>query len=447
LRIPSRTETPIAYKLLLLILVSSSLVTLLITSIQLVFDYQADIGEINSRLHDIKISYMESIAQSVWNFNKKQYDIQLRGILNLKDVVYTEIRDPNGKIIAFQGKNTSSQIIKKTFVLQTTDFGKSVSPGVLVVVASLARVYRHLLHKTLLILISQGIKTLLISSVIILAFYTLVTKHLWKISEFTKTFDLNSNDYLALNKLTGDSPDELDLVVNALNEMKTNLSKQQKQINDLNKDLEIKVTERTAELEKSNQLLVKKNLELNNKESLLLKQQEELVLLATHDPLTSLYNRRKLQQDLEKLWRVAYREHSLLAVAMLDIDHFKTYNDHYGHTLGDQALVKIARACSKSLLRPFDCIYRYGGEEFIILLPQIDMTGARYVISRIFQSLERLRLPHEYSATADHITVSIGCVLGIPSESNSIDTFINRSDQLLYKAKSAGRNQAAWASI
>jgi len=339
--IPNRTEAPIAYRLLLMILMSSSLVTLVITSIQLVSDYNDDIGNINNRLRDIKTSYVLSVAQSIWNFNQKQYDIQLHGILNLEDIVYVEILDPNGKLITAQGTNKSSEIIKRTYPLQTTDFGNNVSPGTLVVTASLSRVYQHLLHKTLLILVSQGLKTLLISSIIILTFYSLITRHLWKISEYAKHFKLTTDELLVLDKETNKNPDELDLVVNALNSMKIELINKQRHIQELNSGLENKVAERTSALKESNQLLVAKNLELNKTKLLLQQQQVELISLATHDPLTTLLNRRKLHQDLEKQWRASYRTHNSLAILMLDIDFFKRYNDHYGHSLGDQALMSL----------------------------------------------------------------------------------------------------------
>jgi len=267
--LPSHKDSPVAYKLLIVIIISSSLVTLIITAIQLFFDYKTDINLIENRIHQVEVSYLDSVANSVWNFNKKQYDIQLDGILNIEDIIYVEIIDPEGKSIISKGQLKKTQIIKKEFHLHTIDFGKKVDTGNLIVIASLTRVYHDLIKKAGLILISQGIKTILISAVIIFAFYHLVTRHLWRISEYVHKQNINSDSLLTLDKEQSKQPDELDKLVNAFNEMKEKLLGNYKQIEEFNLKLEQKVEKRTNTLNKTYSLLEEQNQTLKQSEKAL----------------------------------------------------------------------------------------------------------------------------------------------------------------------------------
>jgi len=210
--------SPLAFKLLLVILLSSSLVTLIITAIQLTLQYNSDVQHIENRILQVKVSYLDPIKNSLWNFNETQYKIQLEGILNLEDVVYVELRGPKGKKITSQGQYQQQKTIQKQFPLQVDNFGKAVDIGKLVIIASLNRIYEDLLNQGLIILLSQGIKTLLISTVIIFAFYFLVTRHLWFISDYTKKINSKSDSVLLLDRTENREEDELDTVVNALTE-------------------------------------------------------------------------------------------------------------------------------------------------------------------------------------------------------------------------------------
>jgi len=271
---PRRKDAPVAYKLLLLIIISSSLVTFIITAIQLFFDYKTDINLIENRIHQVEISYIDSVANSVWNFNKKQYELQLDGILNIEDIIYVEIINHDGKSVISKGQHEENQIIKKEFNLQTIDFGKEIETGKLIVIASLSRVYQDLLKKAGLILFSQTIKTILISTFIIFAFYHLVTRHLWRISEYVHTQNINSDIPLVLDKQQSTQPDELDKLVNAFNEMKEELQGKYKQVEEFNLKLEQKVQQRTETLNKTYQQLEKQNQALHKSQIKYLKQSQ-----------------------------------------------------------------------------------------------------------------------------------------------------------------------------
>ena len=166
----------------------------------------------------------------------------------------------------------------------------------------------------------------------------------------------------------------------------------------------------------------------------------ELAKVAAYDGLTQILNRRSFDEYLLRYTLQAKREKTDLVVILLDIDHFKLYNDHYGHIRGDSTLVAFAQVLSDCLKRPVDMAFRYGGEEFAILLPNTDADGAAVIAQRIIDKLAELGMEHEPSLTADHVTASLGVVL---SEGGSIEpnALIKKSDEALYKAKEQGRNR------
>ncbi|WP_316348046.1 diguanylate cyclase [Desulfuromonas acetoxidans] len=168
--------------------------------------------------------------------------------------------------------------------------------------------------------------------------------------------------------------------------------------------------------------------------------QQKLMRISERDPLTGLYNRRKFMNYYEKEWKAAQRSKTPLAVLMIDIDHFKDYNDHYGHLAGDVALTAVAGAIETRITRPRDCTARYGGEEFIGLLPETDDLAAAQVAEKIRIQVEKLQVQHAYSATADHITVSIGITSLQEGDKINRMELINLADKALYEAKEAGRN-------
>lgn len=170
----------------------------------------------------------------------------------------------------------------------------------------------------------------------------------------------------------------------------------------------------------------------------------ELGRLATLDGLTQVANRRHFNEYLELQWREALREQTPLSLILCDVDHFKNYNDHYGHLAGDDCLKTVARTLGEMIQRPDDLMARYGGEEFAMILPRTNLTGAAYIAESIRQRVFGLQLAHGSSATADVVTLSLGVASIVPtSVSQSSQQLINQADQALYRAKEAGRNRIA----
>ncbi len=168
---------------------------------------------------------------------------------------------------------------------------------------------------------------------------------------------------------------------------------------------------------------------------------EELRKLTNLDGLTSIANRRYLEDTLRREWRRCQRNNSPLAAIMIDIDHFKHYNDHYGHIAGDQCLREVAQVLQKGMRRLSDSLARYGGEEFVCLLPDCTAEAARKVAEVFSARLHQLGIPHETSPIGPILTVSQGVASMVPCRDIKGSELIRRADQALYQAKLWGRNR------
>jgi two-component system chemotaxis response regulator CheY len=158
------------------------------------------------------------------------------------------------------------------------------------------------------------------------------------------------------------------------------------------------------------------------------------------DPLTALGNRLRLREDLEILYARARRYGHSYAVVLCDVDFFKAYNDRYGHLAGDEILRRVAEAISASL-RGGDTAYRYGGEEFLIVLPEQSAESAAAIAERLRQAVEDLAITHEASEAASVVTVSAG--VAALSATGDPDDLLKEADDALYAAKKAGRNRVS----
>ena len=165
------------------------------------------------------------------------------------------------------------------------------------------------------------------------------------------------------------------------------------------------------------------------------------------DPLTGIHNRRFLDENLKRAMDSLSRSGSLLSLMMIDIDHFKKYNDTYGHDSGDACLTTIAKTLAKSPSRADDFVVRYGGEEFAVVLPNTDERGARLLANKLLKNVRNCNIPHESSDTADHVTISIGVTTGKVEHTQSVSMYVKRADEMLYKSKQDGRNRYSFQSM
>lgn len=175
-------------------------------------------------------------------------------------------------------------------------------------------------------------------------------------------------------------------------------------------------------------------------------QRRLLEQLALIDSLTEIPNRRRFAEVYVQEWRRCLRCASPLSLMVVDVDHFKAYNDSYGHAAGDLVLKRVALAIQATLRRPGDFVARYGGEEFVVVLPEVDAVGARSLAEQIRAQVESQNLPHAASSVGPCVTVSIGGATLFPTAAEVDNEFFSRADSYLYDAKHAGRNRVCWAA-
>lgn len=161
-----------------------------------------------------------------------------------------------------------------------------------------------------------------------------------------------------------------------------------------------------------------------------------------YDALTAIYNRRAMEEKLHKVIKTLSRAGEAgLSLLMIDIDHFKRYNDAYGHLMGDDCLVAVAAILKSALGRADDFVARYGGEEFVAVLPNTDEEGARRVAERFLEKVQQAGIVHAENSAADWLTISIGGTSGRVLEKSDARDFIQKADEALYISKRKGRNQ------
>ncbi len=180
------------------------------------------------------------------------------------------------------------------------------------------------------------------------------------------------------------------------------------------------VTEKTRELKKAN---------------------ENLLHLANHDALTQIANRRCFEEFLSNEWNRAVRAKSEISIILLDIDHFKLFNDTYGHQSGDECLRRVAAALTETINRPTDLVARFGGEEFALILGGTDAEGAFNIAEQSLENIRKLEILHSTSYTSNHLTVSLGVATVLAAFNTNEADLINAADKAMYQAKELGRNR------
>ncbi|NQZ09564.1 MAG: sensor domain-containing diguanylate cyclase, partial [Algicola sp.] len=167
----------------------------------------------------------------------------------------------------------------------------------------------------------------------------------------------------------------------------------------------------------------------------------ELTRLSKVDGLTDIANRRRFDEEYEQDWIEAQRNQLPLSLIMADIDFFKQFNDTYGHQVGDDCLQKVAKALEKSVIRSADLVARFGGEEFVVILPNTDSKGACTIAQTILDNVKQLNIEHQTSTVANILTTSLGIATLTPVKNDVLSTLLGQADKALYQAKETGRDR------
>ncbi|MBF0377156.1 MAG: diguanylate cyclase [Desulfamplus sp.] len=282
----------------------------------------------------------------------------------------------------------------------------------------------------------QGIKTihfalvyiLLVGIVVLILFLcftnVMILKPLLKLTILIQSVE-NTGDLSIRSPV--EREDEIGILSACFNRMMDKTESQSKELSDA-----IKIQQKEIEKRKE----AEEELQLAN---------TKLVELANIDHLTGIANRRYFGKVIEHEWKRGAREKSNLSIILCDIDYFKLYNDTYGHQQGDECLKAVASAINSSLRRPPDIAARFGGEEFIALLPNTDIEGAFYLAEKMRITIQELRIPHSASSSlglSDFVSISLGVASSIPDHTKKHEELIEMADNALYKSKESGRNRA-----
>lgn len=168
---------------------------------------------------------------------------------------------------------------------------------------------------------------------------------------------------------------------------------------------------------------------------------------ANIDSLTQIANRRRFDEYITQEWSRCSREREYLSLILGDVDYFKAYNDTYGHQAGDNCLYEVAQAIERAVKRPADLVFRYGGEEFAVVLPYTEEQGAIKVAADIHEQIQDLEILHHSSQVAGIVTLSLGVSSILPDSRSSLQTLISAADGALYEAKLKGRNRVIYRSL
>jgi len=168
---------------------------------------------------------------------------------------------------------------------------------------------------------------------------------------------------------------------------------------------------------------------------------EKLKALATTDELTKLNNRRSFLEHIDLIWKQNHRLSLPITILMIDVDYFKKYNDSLGHLEGDKALIAIAQCLKNNVKRETDFVARFGGEEFVCLLPFIEKDEALVFAKAMVKSVEDMNIPHPMSSHSKYLTISVGMASTVPNDNNSYTQLLDEADKSLYSAKESGRNR------
>ena len=450
-------SSSVARRLFRIIFGSYFVFTLLVTVIQLGAQYRLTEHRVNAEIQSMRQTFGPGIADAMWHFQ----DDVLRGILvgmnALPVVVGVKVLDPNGNLVRAMGTvidpggqrvrvdadghassaPPQSGLLAQTFgqefpIVYTDENGRQRNIGRWFVYSDRSVIVQQVQYEFLLIFLSAILKATALWFIFLYVVQRWLGRPLTQLSDFVRKVDI---DNLGAQPFVvqGKGRDELHFLADSLNyaasrlrqsvqhnaQLYLELEQDQRRLRELNDTLEHRVAERTADLQSANR---------------------QLAELSLTDALTGIANRRRFDELLESEWSRAMRSGQPLALAMIDVDQFKQYNDHYGHHGGDLCLRAVARSLGEAVRRGGDLVARYGGEEFVVVAPATDGAHALTMGRTLCQAVLALGMPHAQSEIGC-VSVSIGVASMVPAKGESAQLLLQRADEALYRAKVEGRNR------
>jgi diguanylate cyclase (GGDEF)-like protein len=410
--------------------------TLLTAAVRTWSAWQQQLGTMTAELTLIDQVFQRTLAKSIWEMDREALQTHVQSAAQSAAVgrISLQIRQANGKSELLEhrqvGWEPSARVPSVQRVLTYEPYaGASETIGTLTLESDERVLWRRLAGEVTHIVITQVVQAVLLAGLVMWMFNRTVTVHVRHIARHLSTLTPQSlKQALHLERAPARS-DELSLLETGVNQLQASLSvyierqhRDERELAAHRDRLADLVKERTTELQSAN---------------------ARLQDLSLRDPLTGLANRRRFDEVKEDEFRRALRQKHGLAVLVCDVDHFKRYNDTYGHVMGDQCLRAIAQALQQCFGRAGELVARIGGEEFAVLLPGLDQAGALAAGERLRRAVAAQAIPHAGSDNAAHVTLSVGVAALGEQRVETFDALFDHADQALYRAKSQGRNRVA----
>jgi diguanylate cyclase (GGDEF)-like protein len=398
--------------------------------------WENNLAEMNSELALIDQVFQNTLAHAIWEMDRESLDQQISSVATAAPVgrVVLDILRPGQapEVIELNryavGKPGMAPVLHRQLIAQPYA-GAHERVGQLTIEGDNRLLWERLWGEARSIVITQVIQSLLLAGLVMTMFNRLVTVHVVHIARHLGGLAPDTLRHRLKLHRTVRRKDELSLLESQVNELQSNLHAHlERQHSDelalaASRDQMAELVEaRTAELKAANQALE---------------------ALSRHDALTGLANRRYFDELKEDEFRRAARHGTPLAVLMCDVDFFKIYNDTYGHMQGDQCLKQIAETLRSVFGRSGELTARVGGEEFVVVLPNINADQAYDAAQRLRASLAARELPHSGSQVSPFVTLSIGVAELDLDVMDHFDQLLQRADQALYRAKHQGRNRVS----
>ncbi|WP_407316075.1 GGDEF domain-containing protein [Pseudomonas sp. nanlin1] len=433
---PRWRERSLGRRLVLATLVFSLLFTLVGAAARTWFAWQSNLTTMNTELGLIDQVFQYTLGKAVWEVDRESLLTQLDNVAQAAPVGRVELRIINeGRKPEILERvrsdfNTSryAPVLQRNLVVHPYP-GSIETVGSLLIEGDENILWQRLWQDVASIIITQVAQSLALAGMIMAMFNRTVTVHVQHIAEHLSQLSPRSLRRRLLLDRSRKTNDELALLESGVNALQDKLvtyldgQREAERALAASRDhLADLVQARTAELQAANQRLER---------------------LSRHDPLTGLANRRHFDELKNIEFERARRQQQPLAVLMCDVDYFKRYNDSHGHAGGDECLRQIAETLKGTFNRSGELIARLGGEEFAVLLPGADLSGALQAAERLRTALDQRQLPHGASPVSPWITVSIGVAQLEEAHMTHFDSLLQRADQALYRAKQQGRDRVA----